>query len=99
MSIAQRLTVLIATSIAILFLLSGTMYTEMRKVYETTNYANTNSIPSLQLLNDANTQFLRLRSDIYGHVITNDPRAKIELEKPRLIASRKSAPSSENTKN
>ena len=81
MSIAQRLTVLIATSIAILFLLSGTMYTEMRKVYETTNYANTNSIPSLQLLNDANTQFLRLRSDIYGHVITNDPRAKIELEK------------------
>ena len=81
MSIAQRLTVLIATSIAILFLLSGTMYTEMRKAYETTNYANTNSIPSLQLLNDANTQFLRLRSDIYGHVITNDPRAKIELEK------------------
>ena len=42
MSIAQRLTVLIATSIAILFLLSGTMYTEMRKVYETTNYANRN---------------------------------------------------------
>ena len=81
MSIAQRLTILIATSIAILFLLSGTMYTEMRNVYNTTNYANTNSIPSLQLLNDANTQFLRLRSDIYAHVITNDPRAKIELEK------------------
>ena len=81
MTIAQRLTALIASSIAILFLLSGTLYIEMRKVYDAANYANTDSVPSLKLINDANGSFLRLRSDVYAHVIATDPRAKIEIEK------------------
>ncbi len=81
MTIAQRLTALIASSIAILFLLSGTLYIEMRKVYDAANYGNTDSIPSLKLINDANGTFLRLRSDVYAHVVATDPRAKIEIEK------------------
>ena len=81
MTIKQRLAALIASFIAILLLLSGTLYFEMRKVYDAANYANTHSVPSLILINDANSTFLRLRSDVYAHVVATDPRAKIEIEK------------------
>ena len=81
MTIAQRLTALIATSTACLLLLSGISYFQMDKVYQAANFANTNTVPSLHLLNDAATDFLQIRIQVLAHVVTNKPNVKIEIEK------------------
>ena len=86
MTIAQRLTALIATSTACLLLLSGISYFQMDKVYQAANFANTNTVPSLHLLNDAATDFLQIRIQVLAHVVTNKPNVKIEIEKNNQAA-------------
>ena len=81
MTIAQRLTALITASTACLLLLSGISYFQMNKVYQAANFANTNTVPSLHLLNDAVTHFLQIRIQTLAHVVTNKPNVKIETEK------------------
>ena len=81
MTIAQRLAALIATSLVALILLSGLNFVQTKQVFTAANYANENTVPSLQLLNDANTHFLMLRTHVYAHAITNAPAEKVALEK------------------
>ena len=81
MTIAQRLTVLVATSTLCLLLLSGMAYQQMEKVYRAANYGNENAIPSLQVLDRTTVAFYRLQNWTLTHAVTHNAKRKIEIDK------------------
>ena len=81
MSIAKKLTALIAASIACLLLLSGLSHYQMNTVYSAANFGNENSVPSMQILNKATISFFQVRTKIMTHAVSHNPKQKIELDK------------------
>ncbi len=80
MTIAKRLQILIGSSILGMLLLAIVSYQQINKVYETTNYANVNVIPSILVLNQAALDFSRVRVRLYRHVLTQDEKKMAEIE-------------------
>jgi methyl-accepting chemotaxis protein len=72
MSVANRMYALILLAAVGLFSLSGISYFQMNRIYQTTNYANESSAPSVQTLDDALAQFERLNSLIWQHMLNTD---------------------------
>ncbi len=69
MTIVQRLVLLVGIALAGLLALVGTALNQMGQVYETTNYGNENSIPSILVLDKAILEFSRLRVRSYRAVM------------------------------
>jgi methyl-accepting chemotaxis protein len=80
MTLAQRLMVLIGSSIFSLLLLAGINYQQMGKVYLAANYSNENIVPSILLLDKAILELGHLRVRIYRHALNTDAKQKAELE-------------------
>ncbi len=74
MSIARRLQLLVASSVAALLLLAATNHFQMETVYEKTNFNSVNVVPSILLLNDAIVDFGQVRVRIYRHVLSPDAK-------------------------
>ncbi|MDP3608273.1 MAG: methyl-accepting chemotaxis protein [Methylophilus sp.] len=72
MSVANRMYALILLAALGLFSLTGISYFQMNRIYQTTNYANENSAPSVQRLDEALAQFERLNSLIWQHMLNTD---------------------------
>ena len=81
MTIAQRLLALIATALACLLLLAGVSYLQTDKVFNTANYANENTVPSLEAINGTIIAFLQIRTRVMYHIVTLDAKQKIDTEK------------------
>jgi len=73
MTIVQRLVLLVGIALASLLALVGTALNQMGQVYETANYGNENSIPSILVLDKAILEFSRLRVRSYRAVMNRDP--------------------------
>jgi methyl-accepting chemotaxis protein len=80
MTIAQRLYLLIAAAAVGLIALAGINLYQMGKVYEATNFANVNTVPSLIVLDRASQEFGRLRVRLYRHVLNSDQSKMAEIE-------------------
>jgi methyl-accepting chemotaxis protein len=80
MTIAQRLYALIFLAAAGLVTLSGISIYQIGKVYTTTNFANTNVIPSLLDLGISSRTFARMRLQIGQYVTVKDASKRGELE-------------------
>ncbi|EUJ10680.1 methyl-accepting chemotaxis protein [Methylophilaceae bacterium 11] len=78
MSVANRMYALILLAAVGLFSLAGVSYIQMNRIYETTNYANQNSAPSVEVLDRALAQFERLNSLIWQHMLNTDS-AKMQV--------------------
>ncbi len=65
--------------IGIVSLLGSTQY-EIEKVYQSTNYVNTNITPSIGLIGHLQLKFNTLRIRLANHVITDDPAKMQEIE-------------------
>ena len=86
MTIAQRFNSIFFV-ITFGFLVLGISYLyQMEKVYEATNYSNENIIPSILILNEATSDFEKVRVRLYRHVLTNDLSKKPLVEKTILEA-------------
>jgi methyl-accepting chemotaxis protein len=69
-----------------LFSLTGISYFQMNRIYHTTNYANENSAPSVQTLDEALAQFERLNSLIWQHMLNTD-NAKMQVIESQVAAT------------
>ena len=81
MTIAQRLIALIATSIVCLLVLAGVGHFQTEKVYRAANFANEDTIPSLESINKEIISFLRIQTRVLYHMVTDDQNTKLEQEK------------------
>jgi len=80
MRIASRLHLLIAAAGAGLVVLGGLGLYRMDQVYDAASYANTNTVPSLIVLNKAEQAFGQERIRVYRHILHTEQTQKAELE-------------------
>ncbi|WP_019882306.1 methyl-accepting chemotaxis protein [Methylophilus sp. 42] len=79
MTIAKRMYLLIATCALAMVVLIGVTLNEIVKVYDTTNQANVNTIPSILELSKAQNYYQRLRLNVLRHVSVTTPAEKDKL--------------------
>ncbi|MCX7161637.1 MAG: MCP four helix bundle domain-containing protein, partial [Rhodocyclales bacterium] len=80
MTITQRFNSLLIGVFLCLSCLAGLFVFEMGRVYDAVNFANTNIVPSVMLLDDATRNFGKLRLRIYRHLLNSDPAHRREIE-------------------
>ena len=80
LTVAQRLSVLIAIAAIGLCTLAGLGLFQIGKVYTAAGYANENTVPSLTTMDDAYEAFFNLRLLAYQHVAASDAGVKSERE-------------------
>lgn len=78
-TVAGKMILLVATAILGLVGLSWQGQSRMQAVYEKTNFANVNSIPSIDILGTANESLGQLRVRIYRHVLHDDAAEKAKI--------------------
>ncbi|WP_374262035.1 methyl-accepting chemotaxis protein [Zoogloea sp.] len=86
MTIAKRLLLLVAIALTSLLALTTVSYLQMNKVYERTNFATINVVPSLEILNKMAVEFGRLRLRVYRHVLATDAKEMAEVDRSILQA-------------
>ena len=79
MTIAKRMYLLIASCAIAMVILIGFTLTQVVKVYEYTNQANANSIPSILALSKAENYYQRLRLNLLRHVSATTPAEKAKI--------------------
>jgi methyl-accepting chemotaxis protein len=87
MTIAQRVILLVVSSIVCQLFLVGVNQYETRRVYEASNFGNENVIPSILILDKTVFQMGQLRVSIYRHTLTTDPVAITQLDE-KISATR-----------
>ncbi len=80
MTVAQRLYLLIAIALIGILSLAGLSYQKMNKIYESANYANINTVPSLVLMDDLRKNYLRVRIQMNRHILNTDSSKMLEIE-------------------
>ncbi|WP_333879218.1 HAMP domain-containing methyl-accepting chemotaxis protein [Methylobacter sp.] len=80
MTVARKMAVLVVSALLGLVGLSWFGQNRMDTVYEKTNIANVNSIPSIVVLSRAAESFGRLRVRVYRHVLVTDPAEMMKIE-------------------
>jgi methyl-accepting chemotaxis protein len=79
-TVARKMTFLVLIAVLGLLVLSLFGQNRMDVVYEKTNYANVNSIPSIVMLAKGAESFGRLRVRVYRHVLNTDPSKMTDIE-------------------
>ena len=79
MTIARRMLLLIGTGIVSLILLGCIGLFQINRVYEKTNYGNTNIVPSIQIISLAILEFSHIRVRLYRHVLSSDEKLQADL--------------------
>lgn len=87
MTIAKKMILLVASALLGILILAGAAQYQMGKVYEAANYANVNTIPSFQIIAQANTAFGNLRAQAWQHVAITDQAAMAEVDQ-KIAANR-----------
>jgi len=71
MSITQRFNSLLLGAFLCLSILAGLFIFEMGRVYDSTNFANANIVPSMLVLDDATRNLICLRVRLYRHLLAS----------------------------
>ena len=88
MSVAKRMYLLILAAAIGLVSLAGIGYYQMNRVYTITNYANVNTIPKVEVLDDALAHFAILNGLIWQHMANTDNAKMLAIE-TRMAAAHK----------
>ena len=72
LTVGRKMALLAGSALLGIVLLTGLGQVQMNKVFEATNYANINTVPSYQKLVEVNEQFSDVRSYTLFHVIIHD---------------------------
>jgi methyl-accepting chemotaxis protein len=80
MTVAKKMILLVATAIVGLVALAWLGQSRMVEVYEKTNFANVNSVPSIVMLGEATESLGRMRIRVYRHVLQDDVAEKAKVE-------------------
>jgi methyl-accepting chemotaxis protein len=88
MSAFKRLYLLVSIAIVGLLSLAILGWYQTNQVFEAANYANVNTVPSLNDLNTAQLTFAGVRIGVWQHFSSKDPKIKAELD-TKIAAARK----------
>ena len=80
LTVAKKMILLVATALFGLLVVAWIGYSSLSEVFEKTNFANVNSIPSIATLNETNDSFGKLRVRLYRHVLNDDPTKLFDIE-------------------
>jgi methyl-accepting chemotaxis protein len=80
MSIGKKMTSLVLAALAGILILCGVAEYEVSRVYETANYANVNTVPSIIAMDDAIIVLARIRMEVWKHVDQPDAAGKDKVE-------------------
>jgi signal transduction histidine kinase len=87
MTVAQRLYLLVFVAVLGLVGLAGLGYYQIERVFNSANFGNVNSIPSLKTLDNLRSNFLLTRIDVRKYIQSVDSAQTAEIE-TRLKGSR-----------
>jgi methyl-accepting chemotaxis protein len=83
MTVARKMTLLIAITIIGMSTLALLSYSKINSVYESTNFTNVNSLPAMIALDKANVSLGRLRIRVYRYILNkadaNIPKLEAEI--------------------
>jgi len=79
MTISKRLMILAIVAAAALLLVSILNLVQMNRVFTAANYGNENTVPSIEAINRAVSEFGFVRGRFYRHVMNTDPKVKDEV--------------------
>jgi len=80
MSVFKRLYFLVSLAICGLLMVTGFSWFQMDKVFESANYGNVNTVPSLIDLNAAYVPFSQIRTWVWQHISSTDDKTMGELD-------------------
>ncbi|HZX31051.1 MAG TPA: methyl-accepting chemotaxis protein, partial [Rhodocyclaceae bacterium] len=86
MTVAKRMYLLAGAALLGIALLTGLGQQQMNKIYDTTNYSNINTVPSLTTLNQIIFPLAQNRILIWQHIALSDEGKKGELEQ-KMVAN------------
>ena len=81
MTVKTRLSLLIGSAVLGLFLVAGIGMFQINSVFNAANYGNTNTVPSIQTLDEAFRAVADLRSQAWMHFLVKTPEKKDEIER------------------
>ena len=81
MTIQQRLYAFIVIVVAGLVSIAAVGISQMAKVYDSTNYTNVNTVPSLLALTEAAGSAAQLRTQLWQYIALNDPEKRAVLSR------------------
>lgn len=73
MTVAQKMSLLVATALIGIILLAGSAQIQLNSVFDTTNYSNENIIPSIVALSNVQNEVSRVRIRINALVLNTEP--------------------------
>ncbi|MCQ8129137.1 HAMP domain-containing methyl-accepting chemotaxis protein [Methylomonas rivi] len=79
-TVAQKMTTLVATAVIGLVALAWQGQSKMQDVYDKTNFTNINCVPGILMLSRATESLGRLRIRMYRHVLSDDAASKAKVE-------------------
>ncbi|MDI1299720.1 methyl-accepting chemotaxis protein [Methylotenera sp.] len=80
MSMTKKMYMLILAAVLGMLSLAGIGLYKINKVFEITNYANVNTVPSVQLLDEALAHFEEMDGLIWQHMASTDNAKMVEIE-------------------
>ena len=80
MSMTKKMYMLILAAVLGMVSLAGVGLYKINQVYEITNFANTNSVPSVQLLDEALAHFEKMNGLIWQHMASADNAKMVDIE-------------------
>ncbi|MGE5490444.1 MAG: methyl-accepting chemotaxis protein [Actinomycetota bacterium] len=89
MTVVKRMYLLAGAALLGIALLTGLGQQQMNKIYDTTNYSNINTVPSLTTLNHAVFPLALNRILIWQHIALTDEGKKGELEQKMVVNQQK----------
>ncbi len=90
MTVSKKMLFLVLSAAFGILLLAVVGLVQMNKVFETTNFANVNVVPSIQVLDDAFAPIADTRTKMWQHVMASDAAIKNMLEE-KIASNRKKA--------
>ena len=80
MTLKQRLILLICSAALGLIVLAGLSAYQIERVFKITNYSNVNSLPSVQVLQEAYVPLASMRAQVWQHITLEDKGRMAEVE-------------------
>ncbi|SDJ60098.1 Four helix bundle sensory module for signal transduction [Paraburkholderia steynii] len=80
LTVAKRLTILVLSAASGLAFMTAMAFYQIRQVYDAATYASVNTVPSLVVLDEAQTSFDTMRVLVYQQLLTTDDAEKKRIE-------------------
>ncbi len=81
MTVTKKMLLLVLSAVLGILMLSGISLYQMNKVYDSANFANVNTVPSLTTLGELRAGFNRVRINLMRHILNVDANRMSEIEK------------------